>query len=191
MSSLRVQAWPSAQQPQWNHNLLVLSVATPAGQDRAAARLAVRAAICEAACLLLDIGEERLEVSGTPGAAPRLLVDGSDCGIGVSISHESGVSLAVLHKNGAVGIDLMQVALASDWARVAHDYLGMAQATTLAASGEAGRPLAFCQAWTRREAAFKCRGEALREWRAGERDHAQLFDLQLDDGLVGAVAIGP
>jgi 4'-phosphopantetheinyl transferase len=83
----------------------------------------------------------------------------------------------------------MQIGLPSDWARVAQDYLGMGACVQLAALDEASRPLAFCQAWTLREAAFKMRGEALREYARGDLDGAKFVELGLEDGLVGVVAL--
>ena len=61
-----------------------------------------------------------------PGSAPRLLIDGEPSAIGLSISHAGALSVAAFNPAGAVGIDLMEVQDVSDWARVAHDYLGMA-----------------------------------------------------------------
>jgi 4'-phosphopantetheinyl transferase len=195
MNSLTIIEWPplpgaESVAPAWQNDLLVLATQVPPGASRESARADIRAAACEVAGLLLDVGEERLEITATPGSAPRLLVDGEDVGIGVSIGHADTLSLAALHRKGAVGIDVMQIGLASDWARVAHDYLGMASATLLAAASEAERPLAFCQAWTRREAALKLRGEKLAEWSAGSTPPASsCFTLVLSDGYTGTVAI--
>jgi 4'-phosphopantetheinyl transferase len=199
MNSLSVLYWPPQagdRAPAWEHELLVLATSAPVDGTRDTARADIRAAVCEVAGLLLEHGPERIEIAGTPGSAPRLLVDGAEAGIGVSISHADSLSLAVLHRRGAVGIDVMRLGLASDWARVAHDYLGMATATLLAAASEAERPLAFCQAWTGREAALKLRGEQLAEWAsdgvAAQAPPAARIDrIALSDGLVGMVATAP
>ena len=53
--------------------------------------------------------------------------------IGLSISHAGGLSVAALNPGGPAGVDLMEVQQVLDWARVAHDYLGMAAACRLAA----------------------------------------------------------
>ena len=196
MSALAVLAWPSSVAPAWRDDLLAISTVAPAGAPPATARVNmradIRAAVCEAAGLLLDVGAERIEVAGTPGSAPRLLVDGAEVGIGISISHADTLSLAVLHRRGAVGVDLMQIGLPSDWARVAHDYLGMTAATLLAAALDDARPLAFCRAWVRREAALKLRGEKLIEATPGslsDADGVRFIELALDDGLTGVAAI--
>lgn len=193
MNMLPVHPWPPADEgsvPAWRGDLIALG--TP-GAGRATARAAIRAAICEAAAGLLDIGPERIEVARAPGQAPRLLVDGMDAGMGVSISHADALSVALLRRGGAVGVDLMQIVLPSNWARMAHDYLGMAFATSLLALPDAERPLAFCQAWTRREAAFKLRGEQIREWAAGDEADCSLDYVTLDlaDGLLAVAAQVP
>ncbi len=194
MSSLTPLHWPAdaASAPAWQQDLLAISSAVPAGASRDMARADIRAAVCEVAGLLLDVGPERIEVAGTPGSAPRLLVDGAAAGIGISISHADTISLAVLHRLGAVGIDLMQIGLPNDWARVAHDYLGMPAATLLAAAPDEARPLAFCRAWVRREAALKLRGEKLAESTPGslrDAEGTRFVELDLPDGLTGVVAV--
>lgn len=190
MSALTVHHWPSA--AAWQNGLFALSTEVPPGGTRETARADIRAAICEAVGELTGVGAERIEVAGAPGVAPRLLVDGEECGIGVSISHADTVSLAVLHQGGAVGADLMQIGLPSDWARVAHDYLGMTAATLLAAAADDQRPLAFCRAWVRLEAALKLDGEKLKEADATSLRDAEgkrFVELALPDGLVGVAAI--
>lgn len=193
MKTLAVHHWPATGAATgmigWDGELLALATTVPAGADRAGARADIRAAVCEVAALLTGIGAERIEVTATPGSAPRLLIDGVDAGIGLSISHADTVSVALLRRGGTVGVDVMRIGLSSDWARVAHQYLGMATATLLAASNEELRPRAFCRAWAGREAQLKLRGEALREWRAGDAGgDVRRVDLALADGLVGVAA---
>jgi 4'-phosphopantetheinyl transferase len=187
---MKVLHWPAAgAAPIWHDGLLALATRVPAGGKRETARADIRAALCEAAGLLTDTGPERIEVAGAPGVRPRLLIDGEDCGIGVAISHAETLSVAVLRRDGLVGVDVMQIVLPSDWARVAQDYLGMAVSVRLAALADTERPLAFCQAWAAREAALKLRGEGLREWAVGDLDGARFIELELRDGLVGVVAV--
>ncbi|MBI3902973.1 MAG: hypothetical protein HY306_08565 [Nitrosomonadales bacterium] len=97
------------------------------------------------------------------------------------------MSVAAFNPVGAVGVDLIEVQDIPDWARVAHDYLGMASACRLAALAHGERPLAFAQAWSEREAQLKLHGLPLAEWTplpAGCR----LFALALPAGLAGALA---
>ena len=194
MSALSVLAWPSAAAPAWQDDLVALATRVPVdatgGNARERARADIRAAICEVAGLLTSTGAERIEVADAPGTPPRLLIDGEEVGIGVSISHAENDSVAVLHRNGAVGVDVMQIGIGSDWARVAHDYFGMTQATLLAAASDDERPAAFCRAWVRREAGLKLRGEKLKEAEPGLPASAGRFvELALEDGLVGVVAL--
>ncbi|WP_426114536.1 4'-phosphopantetheinyl transferase family protein [Massilia sp. PWRC2] len=184
-------AWPPADAAgvAWEGDLLAISTVATGG-DRAAARGAIRAAVGAATALLTGVGAERIEVAGAAGSAPHLLIDGGAAAIGVSISHCATLSVAVLHRAGAVGVDVMQIGIGNDWARVAWDYLGPATASLLAASLDATRPLAFCRAWTRREAALKLRGEQLREWCAADAaDRSHLVELLLGDGLTGVAAV--
>lgn len=192
MSQLAVHHWPpaaGAALPSWDGELVALSTTVPVGTNREGARATIRAAVVAviAQCEGIDAG--RIAVTATPGSAPRVRIDGADAAIGVSISHADRLSVALLRRRGAVGVDIMQIGLASDWARVAHDYLGMASASMLAASTDAARPLAFCRAWVRREALLKLRGEQLTEWHASKHaGDAQLVELALADGLVGVAA---
>lgn len=191
MKTLAVLAWPPAEAAgvTWHADLLAISTVATGG-GRAGARAAIRAAVCEVAALLTGVGAERIEVAGAAGSAPGLLIDGVSAGIGVSISHSVTLSVAVLHRAGPVGVDVMQIGIGSDWARVAWDYLGPATASLLAASLDATRPLAFCRAWTRREALLKLRGEQLREWRAADAaDTSDVVELLLGDGLIGVAAV--
>lgn len=209
MKLLALHPWPAdAAALAWQDDLLALSVQVASGADgaaRAVARGRIRGAAIGAAAALLAIDGARVTVAGAPGQAPRLLVDGIDAGIGLSISHADTLAVAVLHRGGAVGVDLMRIGIGSDWARVAHDYLGMASATGLAALDDAARPAAFCRAWTAREAALKRDGAPLTEWAGGGAAlaraaaaaaaaaapaPARLCALDLPDGLVGTVAIG-
>lgn len=174
--SFAVHAWPGPQ-PTWEHGLIVISTA---GGPRDEAREAIRKAVCE-------VLGGAVEVVSTPGSAPTVTVDGVASAIGLSISHEDGISMAALHRDGPVGVDVMKVQLPSDWARVAHDYLGMSVAVQLAALGAEARPLAFAQAWAEREAKFKLLGESLTEW--SPLPDCRLFELDLPAGFAGALAL--
>jgi 4'-phosphopantetheinyl transferase len=173
--------------PPWGDQVLVISVANDAGTTREQARTRIRAAVREALAQALGIAIERIAVQSTPGSAPRLAIEGWASKPGLSISHAGAISMAAINPGGAVGLDLMEVQATSDWARVAHDYLGMACACRLAASLERERPLAFAQAWAEREACLKLHGEALAEWTP--LPACRLLALALPAGLAGAVAL--
>jgi 4'-phosphopantetheinyl transferase len=184
--ALAVHAWPG-QLPAWDGEVLVISIVNPAGATRDAARAAIRAAARDALAQSLGIAPDQVVVESRPGTVPRILIDGKPSTIGLSISHAGALSIAAFNPAGAIGIDLMEVTLVSDWARVAHDYLGMATACRLASMPAADLPRAFAQAWSEREAHLKLLGQPLAEWTPSSAD-CRLFALALPEGFTGAVA---
>lgn len=180
-----VHPWPGPL-PAWGREPLVISVTTPGG-ERGAARERIRAAVREVLAQLLQRG---IELQTSPGKRPQLLVDGEPSPIGLSISHAGELSVAALNPGGPVGVDLMEVEAVLDWARVAHDYLGMAAACRLAAMSDAERPRAFAEAWSEHEARLKLAGEPLSEWSPPQAG-ATVIPLELPAGFAGALAIWP
>lgn len=140
--------------------VLVIGIVPPPSRMEARARL--RQAVCEAAAQWQNLDIEAISVESTPGSSPRLLLAGGV--VGLSFSHDEGISLAAVNLHGAVGIDVMRVQDVPDWANLARDYLGPQVAGELAACPDALRPLRLAQAWTAREAVFKCAGLQLKEW---------------------------
>lgn len=185
--ALAVHPWPGPL-PAWDDGLLVVATVSAEGDSRDAARARIRAAVCAALEQLLGLDAATVTVESVAGNAPRLLVGGAPSPIGISISHAKGISVAAVNRAGAVGIDLTEVQEVADWARVAHDYLGMATACRLAAATPAERPRAFAQAWTEREAHLKLLGQPLVEWTPSRGD-CELHALDLPTTLAGAVAI--
>ncbi|HEU4376023.1 MAG TPA: 4'-phosphopantetheinyl transferase superfamily protein [Telluria sp.] len=185
--AVAVHPWPGPL-PAWGGEVLVISIVHPAGATREAARAAIRAAACEALAQSLGIAVAQVVVESSPGKAPRLVIDGKPSAIGLSISHDGALSLAAVNPRGAIGIDLMEVKPVSDWARVAHDYLGMAIALRLIALPAAALPRAFAQAWCEREAHLKLLGQPLAEWTPSPAD-CRLVALALPEGFAGAVAV--
>jgi len=172
-------------------DLHFLSLATPDTTPRAEARARIRQALHEALLHLLAADPESVALITTPGEPVRLAPPWAD--IGLSISHEPGLSLAVINLAGPAGIDLLRVASApvgSD--AVAHDYLGPEVARVLAGLSGEQRQHAFAQAWTRLEARLKCLGLELREWSPALEARltgCRVTDLAMAEGWVGAVAI--
>lgn len=185
--ALAVHAWPAAL-PAWGGDVLVISIASAADATRDGARAAIRAAAREALAQALDIASDQVVVESRPGTVPRILIDGTPSTIGLSISHAGVLSVAAFNPAGAIGVDLMEVKHVSDWARVAHDYLGMVTAFRLIALPAADLPLAFAQAWSEREAQLKLLGQPLAEWTPSPND-CRLRALTLPDGFAGTVAI--
>ena len=193
-----VHPWPGPL-PRWGDDVLVISVANGdvdvdgdvddygKGAARTQARARIRAAVRAALSLSLGIAIERIALHSSPGSAPRLSIDGWPSVPGVSISHAGAISMAAINPMGAIGLDVVQVRATSDWARVAHDYLGMAVAIGLAALAEPERARAFAQAWAEREACLKLHGEMLAEWTP--LPDCRVLALALPAGLAGALAL--
>lgn len=159
------------------------------GAQRAAARAQIRRATQEALAALLGISIDDIRIASTPGKPPAITLAGGNRKIGCSFAHEDGYALAAINLDGAIGVDLMRVQDIPDWQAVARDYLGPAATAALQATPAGDRPRAFAFAWTRREAALKCHGQQLAEWRAGDNAPAIALALPVTD-LVGHVTIG-
>ena len=126
-----------------------------------------------------------------PGQPLRVEQPSHGQNIGLSISHEAGLSVAALRRNGPVGVDIMRIAPAFDWQALARDYLGPQAVRRIASQPESEKPMAFAREWTRLEAGLKCLGLALQEWSpalAERLESCQLMALDLPSGLCGAVA---
>lgn len=192
---LAVQHWPAARPlieagRGWDRGLLVIGVATPDSAIRATARRQIREALCEVLGILLDCEPGRVPLVSSPGQALR--VDLPDRCIGVSVSHEPGLSLAAIHRHGPIGVDLMRVTDVIEWEAVAYDYLGPSQAARIACMAPSERSHAFARAWTCLEAGLKYLGLGLEEWSPALASRLQACDmiaLDLPAGLAGTVAI--
>jgi 4'-phosphopantetheinyl transferase len=203
MKTLAVQQWPGpAPAPQDGLFAILIRIGAPAhaaisaasaaGAQRDAARRQIRSAAREALAAVLGIPADDIDIDSTRGTAPQVLLSGMPCPIGCSFAYEDGHALAAVNLRGAIGADLMRVQDIPDWQAVARDYLGPAVSATLLATAADDRPRAFAQAWTRREAAFKCAGQALAEWRAdldGQATTPVLLAMPLPD-LVGHIHVG-
>jgi len=196
---LLVPQWPgSGPLAPAEDGLLVFSLDTPCTRNRDRARQLVRNALREMLAPLLGCTPAAVPLIAESGEPLRLA--GLESAIGLSVSHETGLSLVAIHLNGAVGVDLLQVAEMSmngnEVLRLATDYLGTGVASRLASLPEETRRQAFAKAWVGLEAGLKCLGEGLREY-SPERQvllaNCRIRELALPTGLLGAVAlrIGP
>jgi 4'-phosphopantetheinyl transferase len=173
--------------------LLVFSL-TPCSTNRDAARQLVRSALRETLAPLLGCTPAAVPLISLPGRAIHLAPQEGE--IGLSVSHEAGLSLVAIHLHGAVGVDLLRVAeipLAGDEVlRLATDYLGAEVASRLSSLLEEARRQAFAKAWAGLEAGLKCLGKGLAEW-SPERQallaNCRIRELALPAGLLGAVAV--
>jgi 4'-phosphopantetheinyl transferase len=164
---------------------------TPETPLRERARRIVRGALRETLASLLPAAGESLVLISVPGQPIRLVPPWDD--IGLSVSHEPGLSLFAISLDGPVGVDLLRVAaLPADIDAVARDYLGPDTARALAMLPAGQRRHAFAQAWTRFEACLKCRALELREWTpelAERLAPCSVAELSMPAGWVGAVAV--
>ncbi len=183
---LALEALASAQ------GLAVIRIDWPGPTSRPTARAGIRAALCATVAAYLGQPVSTIALRSIPGQA--LVLDAPDLGMGLSISHEAGTSLAALHVHGAVGLDVLRVDQDAlpDWAQVAHDYLGPAAHARLARRAPAHRAAAFAQEWSRLEACLKCLGVALTEWTpalAQELASCHVRALDLPAPWCGALAL--
>jgi 4'-phosphopantetheinyl transferase len=143
--------------------LHVLALQTPETSLRDRARLIVRQALCEELAKHLAVKEESIALVCAPGTPIRLATPWER--IGISVSHEPGLSLAAINLDGAVGVDLMRLGEPlPDIEMLARDYLGPTASLAIAGQSAAMRQLAFARAWTRHEASLKCLAVPLGEW---------------------------
>lgn len=167
-------------------DLLIVAVNTPKTAIRDAARQRVRAVLRD---ILGDV--DLISVPGQPIRLAR-----PDSPLGISASHESGLSLLAIHFSGPVGIDLLRVPDGPDWPAqipaLAMDYLGPQTARRIAELPLSAQMAQFAQSWAEHEARLKCLGSGLEEWSAAlekKLSPCQVQPLALPAGYAGAVAI--
>ena len=185
--ALEVFEWP-ARKPRLQNDLLLVSTAVPPDADRKRARALIRHAVTDALTQTLGMAASRIEIDSAPGMTPRLRLPGFSHA-GLSITHERGLSLAAVHLEGAVGVDVTRVEEMPDWEVVAHDYLGPEVARSLSATPTSQRAGQFARHWCEREATLKCHGLSLREWAPDDITECAVFTLELPASMMGALAI--
>jgi 4'-phosphopantetheinyl transferase len=178
-----VLRWPAAFDKA--QDLLIVAVDTKNTPIRESARQRVRSVLRE---ILGDV-----ELISIPGQPIRLT--GRDSPVGISVSHEKGLSLLAVRRSGPVGIDLLRTPDSADWQtqipRLALDYLGPKLAQRIAGLPHEEQMAQFAQAWTEHEASLKCQGRALEEWSAALEENLSpccVQQLALPAGYVGALA---
>ncbi|MGE5472300.1 MAG: 4'-phosphopantetheinyl transferase family protein [Bacteroidota bacterium] len=180
--------------PQIGGELLVFSIATPATAIRDQARQQVRQALREILAPALGCLVPEVPLLSSPGQPLQLDFPGHS--MGLSVSHEVGLSLFAINPPGPVGVDLLkleQLPLADEeLLRLATDYLGPETAHALGCSTTGQRRQMFALAWAKHEASLKCLGEGLREWsppRQAKLAPCRVRELALPEGWAGAVAV--
>ncbi|OIR04490.1 hypothetical protein GALL_134240 [mine drainage metagenome] len=187
-----VYAWPaSASQVKLEQGLLILKVQTLPSMPRTEIRQQARKALKEALAMLLDYPVTEIEFESQPGQAIQLLHP--KLNIGLSISHDHGMSLVAINMNGKIGVDLMTLNSSpaiNEIHTLATDYLGDKTAEYIAQLPSALQQEAFAKEWTALEARIKCNGEALAEWNIVKINLANINSraLEMPKGYVATVA---
>ncbi|KAF3995916.1 4'-phosphopantetheinyl transferase family protein [Glaciimonas immobilis] len=169
--------------------LIVLSIVTPVTTLRDVARERVRLAIRQALGILLDRSPASIPIISNPGQPVFVTLTQPE--IGLSISHQPGLSLAAIRLGGSIGIDIMRPEAMPDWEQIAQEYLGDQAYRRLIRQPKAQQVVAFAHEWTRYEASLKCLGLAISEWHRAPQAAllgCRVSALILPDGLVGALA---
>lgn len=192
-SPLAVHDWPSRiQATQCEDGLLVITLQTPATLSRAEARQQIRTAIHTVLASLLACNASEITLFSQAGQPLKLLHPQHN--IGISISHEVGLSLAAFNLHGKVGVDVMAlntVPISPEMNTLATEYLGFTLAEQLNALPPTQQQSAFALAWVAFEASLKCAGQALTEWNTEIANQLSGFNtrtLTLSNGYVGAIA---
>jgi 4'-phosphopantetheinyl transferase len=179
-----VSHWPASFDPA--PDLLIVAIDTPDTPIRDSARQLVRSVLRE---ILGDV--ELISIPGQPIRLAR-----PDSLLGISVSHEIGLSLLAVRRSGPVGVDLLQLPDTPDWqpqmTTLASDYLGPDSARRIAEQPAHEGSVQFARDWTAHEARLKCLGLGLSEWSAAlEKDlsRCRVQELDLPASYVGAVAI--
>jgi 4'-phosphopantetheinyl transferase len=195
MPTLAVQRWSgdaAACVPE--QGLLVLAVDAPDTPNRVQARQLVRAALAEVLGAHLGCRPAEIRLVSVPGQPLRL--DRQGVNIGLSVSHEPGLSLAAIHFGGPVGVDLLRLPPEPEWRDavllLAQDYLGPAVAGALVALPAGERVAYFAACWAGFEAGLKLSGRGLEEWSPAVQSRLAgccCRPLLLPAGFVGSLAV--
>ena len=193
-----VHAWP---QYQWlavralrsTQAMTVISIATPATENRRVARSLVRLALRETLAALL--GQPAASIALVSPLGRAIYVDSTICPLRLSISHSPGISVAAICQGAAIGIDVMRIEAVTpgqtEWLRLAGDYLGPQVTVKLQGVPPDTFPSVFAQAWTDFEAALKCLGLGLTEWSpelASRLANCRVVALDLPANYCGSIA---
>lgn len=190
---IAVFEWPNdASKLRVENGLLVIALRTSLTTKREEARQRIRIVIQEALALLLNCAASEIRLLSQAGQAIKLA--DADHKIGLSISHESGISLATFNMNGQVGIDLIAIDSIPEHAElltITTEYLGVKVAEYISKQPVEAQKKVFAMFWTAFEASLKLKGETLVEWSAvrdAQLKNIRTIRLNLAEGFIGALA---
>lgn len=196
-----VHAWPTCRHRaldalRCDQAFTVISVATPATENRVQARALIRHALRDTLAAFLGQSEQAVVLDSRPGKPVQL--GAAWAGMHVSLSHMAGLSIAAIGRGVTIGVDVMHVdgglLETPDWQHVARDYLGPSTTDMLHNTPPAQRPALFAEAWTHLESSLKCNGLQLTEWSPGLAQQllsCHVMALALPESCRGSIAIRP
>ena len=190
--TLNVYFWPeSAGSIPMNENLIVIAVSTLPTTLRSQARKLIRIAITQVLANKLACPNAEIKFISQSGQSLKLSQPRQN--IGLSISHESGLSLAAINMNGRVGVDLIDMKSIpndNEIYKLALEYLGIQVAEYLLFLPSELQKHAFANAWTKFEARLKCEEKSLTEWIPSsplQINNLTIRSLKLPESYVGTV----
>lgn len=180
--------WPRTLVP--SAPLFVVAVASPDRTPRPVARQHIRTALQSVLGELWQCDPAHVTLATAPGE-PLRAQGPQALNWGVSVSHDTGLSVAAVNRHGPVGVDIVRTSTGLDWLDVARDYLGPDVAHDIAAQPSLTQNQAFLCAWARHEARLKCLSLGLVEWSPALQSSLsdlKVAHLDLPAGWLGAVA---
>jgi 4'-phosphopantetheinyl transferase len=193
-AAVAVHPWPAAQQAAalalTELGLAVIGVELDAAATRDVARHSIRHALADTLALACHCPLAQVQLQSEPAQPVRVTIPGHR--LALSLSHETGLSLAAIRVGGAVGIDVMRIDEELDWKPVARLYLGTSVSAEIGCKPRSRQAYFFAQAWTAWEASLKCCGLAISEWNpalAGTLAQCRVQALEVPAGFAGSVAV--
>ena len=189
---LTVYFWPeSSDSIPINQSLIVIAVRTLPTTLRFQARKQIRMAIQHVLAEKFTCQYTEVKFISELGQSLKLAQPRQN--IGLSISHESGLSLAAINMNGKVGVDLIDIKSipnSNEIDTLALEYLGAEVAEYLSHLSVEEQSRAFAQAWTEFEARLKCQEKSLTEWTpssALQLNTLAIRSLNMPESYIGTV----
>ena len=168
-----VRLWPSqhdsAKIDFLNGQPVVLGILQPAGWSRDSTRQELRLATCKFLADCLQIAPDDLVFHTVPGEKSHIRIHEEQ--LHTSISHEDGLSVIVLSRSQAAGIDILRLPPDFDWLDLANLYLGSQQADAILRAPRSQHTQLFARAWTLLEARCKYSGIPLTEFSEMPQQH--------------------
>ena len=189
---LNVYFWPeSADSIPINQSLIVIAVNTLPTTLRFQARKLIRIAITHVLAEKLSCPYAEIEFISQSGQPLKLSKPREN--IGLSVSHEPGLSIAAINMNGKVGVDLIDIKSIpndNEIYKLASEYFGTHVVEYLSLLQRELQKHAFAKAWTEFEARLKYQEQSLIEWTPSNILPLNTFTIQsldIPEGYIGTV----